>query len=135
MTPIPAYAEAPPDTAPISNSDAIRACNGIFASHEEHVVLFALVVTFCSCPHSLHFFFNDGVGGSGGGYQKYFTLSTIVNVSVDMQTNCIHIAMVSKTKAKKVSAEFKKHSLAAKKGWVTRRKNATKSTAAKKPRR
>ena len=85
----------------------------------------------------MDFFFSiNGVGGSGGGgYQKYFTLSTIVNVSVDMQTNCIHIAMVAKTKAKKVSAAFKKHSLAAKKGWETRRKNATKSTAAKKPRR
>ena len=130
-----AYAEAPTATVSISNNDAIRACNGIFASRDEHVVLFALVVTFCSCPHSLHFFFNNGVGRGRGSYQKYFTLSTIVNVSLDMQTNCIHIAMVSKTKAKKVSAEFKKHSLAAKKGWATRRKNATKSTAAKKPRR
>ena len=131
-----AYAEAPPAAASISNSDAIRACNGIFASRDEHVVLFALVVTFCSCPHSLHFFFFiNGVGGGGGGYQKYFTLSTIVNVSIDMQTNCIHIAMAAKTKAKKVSAAFKKHSLAAKKGWATRRKNAAKPTSAKKPRR
>jgi len=102
------------------------------------VVLFALAVTFCSCPHSLHFFFRIngiGDGGDSSGYQKYFTLSIIVNVSVDMQTNCIHIAMVAKTKAKKVSAAFKKHSLAAKKGWVTRRKNAAKPTSAKKPRR
>jgi len=44
--------------------------------------------------------------------------------------------MVAKTKTKKTSsAATKKHSLAAKKGWATRRKNATKSTAAKKPRR
>ena len=130
-----AYAEAPPATAPISNSDVIRTRNGIFASRDEHVVLFALVVTFCSCPHSLHFFFFiNGVGGDGG-YKKYFTLLTIVNVSLDMQTNCIHIAMAAKTKAKKVSAAFKKHSLAAKKGWVTRRKNAAKPTSAKKPRR
>jgi len=34
--------------------------------------------------------------------------------------------MVTKTKAKKVSTATKKHSLAAKKGWVTRRKNASK---------
>jgi hypothetical protein len=135
MTPMSAYAEAPTATVSISNNDAIRACNGIFASRDEHVVLFALVVTFCSCPHSLHFFFNNGVGDGSGGYQKYFTLSTIVNVSIDMQTNCIHIAMAAKTKAKKVSAAFKKHSLAAKKGWVTRRKNAAKPTSAKKPRR
>ena len=132
MTPMPAYAEAPPDTAPISNSDAIRTRSGIFASHDEHAVLFALVVTCCLCPQQLHFCFINDVGG---GYQKYFTLSTIVNVSLDMQTNCIHIAMVAKTKAKKVSAATKKHSLAAKKGWVTRRKNAAKPTSAKKPRR
>ena len=43
--------------------------------------------------------------------------------------------MVAKLKAKKVSAASKKLSLAAKKGWATRRKNVTKSTAAKKPRR
>ena len=42
--------------------------------------------------------------------------------------------MVAKTK-KKVSAATKKHSLAAKKGWATRRKNAAKATSAKKPRR
>jgi len=52
-----------------------------------------------------------------------------------MQMDSIHTAMIAKTKAKKVSAAFKKHSLAAKKGWATRRKNATKLTAAKKPRR
>ena len=52
-----------------------------------------------------------------------------------MQINSILIAMVTKTKAKKVSAAAKKHSLAAKKGWATRRKNETKATSAKKPRR
>ena len=53
-----------------------------------------------------------------------------------MKCKCLFsIAMVAKSKAKKVSAATKKHSLAAKKGWATRRKNATKSTAAKKPRR
>ena len=65
-----AYAE-PPATAPITNSDAIKTRNGIFASHLEQVVLFALVVTFCSCLHSLHFFFINGGGGGGGGYENY----------------------------------------------------------------
>ena len=52
----------------------------------------------------------------------------------DIQTNSILIAMATKTKAKKTTA-FKKHSLAAKKGWTTRRKNVIKATSAKKPRR
>jgi len=43
--------------------------------------------------------------------------------------------MLAKAKAKKVSAAFKAHSLAAKKGWDTRRKNATKPTTTKKSRR
>ena len=81
----------------------------------------------------LYFFFINH-GGGGGGYEKYFTLSTIVNVLYDMQINSILIAMVTKTKAKKATAS-KKLSLAAKKGWATRRKNAGKTTAAKKPRR
>ena len=65
-----AYAEPPP-TAPITSSDAIKTRSGIFASHLEQVVLFALVVTFCSCPHSLYFFFFINGGGGGGGYENY----------------------------------------------------------------
>jgi len=50
----------------------------------------------------LHFFF---INGGGGDYEKYFTLSTIVNVSNDMQINCILIAMITKTKTKKTTVK------------------------------
>jgi len=53
-----------PPTAPINNSDTIKTLSGIFVSHIEQIVLFALVVTFCSRPHLLYFFFiDDGLRG------------------------------------------------------------------------
>jgi len=35
-----------PPTAPINNSDAIKTLSGIFALHDERIVLFTLAVTF-----------------------------------------------------------------------------------------
>ena len=82
-----AYAEPP--TAPITSSDIIKTRNGIFESHLEQVVLFALVVTFCSCQHSLHFFFINGSGG-GGGYQNYLLYQQLLMHQYDMQVFFLH---------------------------------------------